>query len=94
MTVQLSWTDVWGVRDGCIGVPLSLDSAESVTLTTAGLTMDILDVKSALARDATDGRWGPFGGLDDDILPEVPPDGLPFVFTEKISHDCFAMQVL
>ena len=72
----------------CLGVPLSLDSAESVILTTDGLTMDIVSVTSALARNATDGRWGPFVGngeyppfswrVDRSIPPEVPPDGSSF----------------
>lgn len=76
-----------------LGVPLSLESAESVTLTTDGLIMDILDVKSALARNATDGRWNTFDGLEDDILPEVPPDGWPCRGDRPCSHT-FDSQVL
>ena len=57
------------------GVPLTLEGPQTVVLTTSGLTVDIANVRSELARNATDDRWGPFDGLSDDILPEVPPDG-------------------
>ena len=57
------------------GVPITLEGPQTVMLTTSGLTMEIVKVRSELARNATDGRWGAFDGLSDDILPEVPPDG-------------------
>eukprot|EP00210_Caulerpa_lentillifera_P009052 g8639.t1 len=58
------------------GVPLTLDSPESVVLQTSGLSLRISDVTSERAEAATDNNWSAFVGTSRDVLPEVPPDGL------------------
>ena len=78
MTVGLSPVGFRLYGSICTGVPLTLDSSESVLLTTPGLTMQIQNVRSELANEVTDRAWSPFIGLQTDILPEVPPDGLNF----------------
>eukprot|EP00210_Caulerpa_lentillifera_P001088 g1049.t1 len=58
------------------GVPLTLESSDTVILRTPELTMSIETVSSELADAATDDEWGAFVGTSRDILPEVPPDGI------------------
>ncbi|GMH44586.1 hypothetical protein BSKO_12538 [Bryopsis sp. KO-2023] len=60
--------------------------AGSVILTTPSLSMDIESVQSEKAPNLTDDDWGASIGLESDILPEVPPDGvIRLTFNTKVS---------
>ncbi|GMH44588.1 hypothetical protein BSKO_12540 [Bryopsis sp. KO-2023] len=58
----------------------------SVILTTPSLSMDIESVESEKAANLTDDDWDATIGLESDILPEVPPDGvIRLAFNTKVS---------
>eukprot|EP00210_Caulerpa_lentillifera_P001100 g1061.t1 len=58
------------------GVLLTLDSPETATLRTPGLTMRISGVSSVMALNVTDNNWSAYSVTSRDISPEVPPDGI------------------
>ncbi|GMH44597.1 hypothetical protein BSKO_12549 [Bryopsis sp. KO-2023] len=61
-------------------------NAGSVILTTPSLSMDIESVESEKAANLTDDGWDATVGLESDILPEVPPDGvIRLAFNTKVS---------
>ncbi len=58
------------------GAPvLSAGLTPAVRLVTRPLEMQLTDVASAAASEATGGQWSGMLGLPDDRLPELPPDG-------------------
>lgn len=59
----------------CAGVPLSLDIPSERSIKTSPLQVTVLGVGSLGALDRTDGHWDATVGLEDENLPEVPPDG-------------------
>ncbi|GMH35163.1 hypothetical protein BSKO_03031 [Bryopsis sp. KO-2023] len=60
--------------------------SDSITLTTPSLRMSFAGVKSEAAQNLTDGNWTPNSGIRDDVLPEVPPDGiLQLTFNHDVS---------
>eukprot|EP00210_Caulerpa_lentillifera_P009043 g8630.t1 len=62
------------------GVPLTLNTSDTIILQTPELTMRIFTVTSATANEVSDNSWSGFVGTRRDILPEVPPDGNITVF--------------
>lgn len=57
------------------GVPLSLDIPSKRKIETESMQATVLGVGSLGALDRTDGHWDSDIGLEDENLPEVPPDG-------------------
>lgn len=58
------------------GAPLQLGNVSaSRALSSPSLDATMQAVVSERASNLTDGRWDATLGPDDDILPEVPPDG-------------------
>lgn len=57
------------------GIPLQLDIPPRVKITTGPLRVTILGVGSLGALQLTDDHWDAQLGLEDENLPEVPPDG-------------------
>ncbi|KAF6250306.1 hypothetical protein COO60DRAFT_896848 [Scenedesmus sp. NREL 46B-D3] len=56
------------------GAPLVLRGPRKVRITSSRITFDVADIASASANKATDYQWNAYRGMEDDKLPEVPPD--------------------